>query len=270
MRIGAISDLHVKTVDNFDIINNLIKVSQQEQLDLLIIAGDISEDVSETIKHVNKLNTVVRTLYVPGNHDLWNRNNQLATKEIYNRYLADPNCLLGSPFVVNPELEIVGHIGWYDYSLGDTERYSNSQLDTMTIDNRTWNDKNYINWNLPNPQVCKQFDNQLETLITANDKQKIVVTHMISNPGFKVIFDEVRKNKSFFNSFLGSDKLYRLTLDSRVSHAICGHVHYRKTITDNQTDYICRCLGDANEWSRYSQSIDCYSQIKSCLYTFTV
>lgn len=270
MKIGVISDLHISDGDENQIIDNLTRVGLEKEIDLLLIAGDISEDVYRTIAYVEQLNKSLKTLYVPGNHDLWNRYNKLSTSEIYQLYLNDENCIVNQAYSINDDVEVLGHIGWYDYSLGDTTEYSVQELDEMTIQGRTWNDKNYINWEQSNKQVCNEFDDQLAKLITANHKQKIILTHMISNPGFKVLFDETRKNKGFFNSFLGSDKLYQLTKDKRVTHAVSGHVHYRKTICDNQTEYICPCLGSKNEWKRYDKSIDSYSQIEKCIQVINV
>lgn len=270
MKIGAISDLHIKDEESSYFLEQISDVCSKKEIDLLLIAGDISEDARLTIDYVQRLNKKVKTLYVPGNHDLWNKGNKMSTKEIYELFKRDQNCLLNKSYELTAELEIIGHIGWYDYSLGDEEQYSTLEFDSMVIDDRMWKDKKYVSWTGNNQFVCNTIDSEIETLINSNDKQKILVTHMISNPGFKVLFDESRSNKGFFNGFLGSDKLYRLTGNDLVTHAICGHVHYRKTIIENQTEYICMCLGNESEWSKYLKSPSLREQLKQCMYTFEI
>lgn len=265
MRVGAIADLHIRQETSTEFLRTLIDVCQEMRIDCLLIAGDISEDVNLTIEYVNELNTGIKTLYVPGNHDLWNRYNQLPIEEIYERFSADPNCLLNKSYMLTDKVEVIGHIGWYDYSLGACEEYSKSELDGMTIDGRTWNDKQYNSWTDNNIEVCNRFNEELKSLLSASDHQKILLTHMISNPGFKVLFDEQRSNKGFFNSYLGSYDLYRLTIDNNISHAICGHVHYRKTIVDNQVKYLCPCLGGEQEWSRYHRDVSLRHQLQTCI-----
>lgn len=270
MKIGAISDLHIKHEESSEFIATLIAVCKANKLDLLLIAGDISEDVNLTIDYINKINKSIECLYVPGNHDLWNRYNNLTTEQIYELYDSHKHCLLAKSKSITSKVDVVGHIGWYDYSLGDNQLYSNAELDSMTIEGRTWQDKNYISWTSNNCSVATEIDDQIESLLANNQKQKILITHMISNPGFKVIIDEHRQNKAFFNSYLGTERLYQMTKDNNISHAICGHVHYRKTIVENQVKYICSCLGGSSEWSRYSTDTSLRHQLTEAMYILKI
>lgn len=270
MKIGAISDLHIKDEESQQFIETLTDVCLSKRLDLLLIAGDISEDVNLTIKYIEQINTRIKCLYVPGNHDLWNRYNQLAIGEIYQMFENDENCLLGKIYNLSDEYDLVGHIGWYDYSLGDIANFNQTELDRMSIEDRTWNDKHYNSWTDNNKLVCNQIDDQIERLLKMSRRKKILITHMISNPGFKVMFDEVRNHKGFFNSYLGSERLYQMTKNNNITHAICGHVHYRKTIVDNQVIYVCPCLGSAGEWGRYAPNTTTKYQLEQCLYSFEI
>ncbi len=270
MKIGTISDLHLSRNEIDDYASKLVAVAINKQIDLLLIAGDISEDVIVTKKFIKKVNESLKTLYVPGNHDMWNNLNTLTTAQINEMYTLDANCLLNKKYEVNEQYTIIGHIGWYDYSLGAVDKYTTEQFDTMTIDKRTWRDKNYNEWTEDNINKCYEINNQIEQLINSTNKNIILLTHMISNPNFKVLFDEKRKNKGFFNAFLGSDKLYRLTFDHKIKYAICGHVHYRKQICENQTKYICPCLGTKSEWTNYDNDITLENQIDNCLVVFEI
>ncbi len=270
MRIATIADLHLSDNNANLIIEGLWKYVRNNNIDLILIAGDISEDVYKTIEYVNLISTKVLVRYIPGNHDLWNKYNQLDTKEIFQMYLADPNCLLMKTGLTETGMEIVGHIGWYDYSFGDTDTYSIDQLDAMTKGSRTWNDKHYIDFGVSNSKMSDLFNAQLEGLIKSTGGQKILLTHMVSHPGFKVDNDPTRSDEGFFNSFIGSEGLYQLSKDEKIEYVICGHVHYRKTIVEDNRLYICPCLGTEREWSKYSSDTSIDSQLEHAIQVIDV
>ena len=75
-----ISDLHIDINEAYPVMDLLAAKCRQESLDLLVIAGDVSETPARTIKAVRSLqenlqtDTGCRVCYVPGNHDMWNKN----------------------------------------------------------------------------------------------------------------------------------------------------------------------------------------------------
>ncbi len=164
----------------------------------------------------------------------------------------------------------VGHVGWYDYSFGDTDTYSIAELDSMTINERTWNDKHYVDFGINNKQMCDLFNAQLEGLIRSTGGRKILLTHMISHPGFKVENDPLRKNEGFFNSFIGSEGLYKISQDDNIEYVICGHVHYRKALQEGNRLYICPCLGTEKEWSRYLADTSIEAQLEHAIHVITI
>lgn len=122
------------------------------------------------------------------------------------------------------------------------------QFDRMSKDGRTWNDFLYNSWSQNNAEKCKWFLDKLEKQLKEFQESPIVfVTHMISHEAFKV--PEERESWSYFNAFLGSQKLEELCKIYRVDYAICGHVHYRKDYEDGGTKWLCRCLNYVSEWS---------------------
>ena len=72
------------------------------------------------------------------------------------------------------------------------------------------------------------------------------MTHMLSHEAFLV--PESRENWSYLNGFLGSKALKRLCTEQQVKYAICGHVHYRRNVTEGNTTWLCRCLNYHTEW----------------------
>ena len=75
-RIFSISDLHVDYKQNRDWLKNLSNIDYKN--DYLIIAGDISDNPLRFTKTLTTLSEKFKGLfYVPGNHDLWIRKDEV-------------------------------------------------------------------------------------------------------------------------------------------------------------------------------------------------
>ena len=155
MRIGLISDLHVDINEAFPILELTAETAGMQSVDALVIAGDISETQDQTIKAVERLQSLCPfpVYYVPGNHDMWNKNcPERRTEEIDRIYREDPHCLSGRHIILEKDgrkLALIGDLGWYDYTMASPE-YTEEQLDAMTMDGRTWQDKLFNQWTTDN------------------------------------------------------------------------------------------------------------------------
>ncbi len=265
MKIACISDLHVPKEQIAEYIDTINLICKEEQVEVLLIAGDIFEDYKIVELVINELNNGNhRTYFIPGNHDLWSKDSCETSEDIYRLYLNNPYCLLNRSISLTEQYNVIGHIGWYDYTLGNQQIYDKSDFDKMRIDHRIWNDKNYSSFTKNNIEICEKFNQEIETLINQDKKDKIIMTHMISNPSFIVLDDPNRSNIEYFSAFCGSTKLYDLTKDERVKYAISGHVHYRMNFIENNTEYICACLGSQREWT-LDKNNNLYNNIKRTL-----
>lgn len=84
-RLLAISDLHVANRDNRDAVAELPRFGD----DWLIVAGDVGETLDQLAWTLERLQRrFARILWVPGNHDLWVRDDALAGEAKY-RALVD-------------------------------------------------------------------------------------------------------------------------------------------------------------------------------------
>lgn len=68
---------------------------------------------------------------------------------------------------------------------------------------------------------------------------------MINHENF-IVKHNIGRAWTFFNGFLGSRALSALV--KKCDKAICSHVHYRATFTEDGTDFVCACLGYQAEW----------------------
>ena len=260
VKTGFISDLHIDINEAYPIMDLLEQECRERQLELLLIAGDISETPEKTISAVRALQEKLaeascRVYYVPGNHDMWNINcPDKDTDEIESAYEQDPLCLSGGKVVRAGSCAVIGDIGWYDYSFADPE-YDREKLDSMEHLGRTWQDKFYNSWTKDNPAAMrKSLDRPRGSLETAGsmygaDMPVIAVTHMLPIREFTVL--DATKEWAFFNSFLGGTALADLFLKYPVRISVSGHVHYRKQLEKDGILWICPCLGYHSEWPLY-------------------
>lgn len=262
MRIGFISDLHIDINREYPVMDVLAGEAAREQLELLAVAGDISETPDETVEEMERLEERLRSesgcrlFYVPGNHDMWNINcPQSDSDAIYSRYLGDENCLSGRSIRLGDrggQSFLIGDIGWYDYSFAGTQ-YSREELDGMSISGRIWQDRLYNSWTEDNPGKNRLMLRQIEETMTECEKTPgasfIAVTHMLPIKEFCVPAEQ--PDWDFFNAYLGSAALGRLYGRHNVKYAVCGHVHYRSRLEKDGITWICPCLGYHTEWPLY-------------------
>lgn len=252
MKLGIISDIHVDLNElpgEPSIEEELVKQVERAELDVLILAGDISNDVNRSLSVLAWLQAEsgIPVLFVPGNHDYWSKENGITdTWDIYRQYQTFAGCLCEKPYALNDRWVVIGNTGWYDYSMGEA-KYTADDFEIMHAQDRTWQDKLYVNWGMSNREIHRYFYESLERDLAAHqDRNIIMVTHMLSHPFFKVPMPHPQWE--YFNAFLGSSDYADLYRKYGVRYGIMGHVHYRKTCMEQGTQMICACLGYRREW----------------------
>ncbi|MDT3996020.1 metallophosphoesterase [Mammaliicoccus sp. H-M34] len=253
MRIGAISDLHIdRSKDYYPqdfeyILTNEIK---RLNLDMLLIAGDVSNHYLQTVQFVQnvKHHSNIDVLFIPGNHDYWkSEKDDKSSYEIFEHYKSQPESIIGNPYIINDDWAIVGHSGWYDYSFADHEKFSLERLERRKYYGSTWLDKEHIDWGKSDLEMSKlaatSVKNDLEQV---KDKNIILMTHIVTHKRFAVpmphrIFD-------YFNAFIGTSDFDQFYETYPIKFSIMGHVHFRSIIEESGVQYICPCLGYQREW----------------------
>lgn len=269
MKLGIISDLHIDLLEqnSNNFFEDFIAFVVDSKIDVLLIAGDISEDCTKTIAFSKNLkkSLLIPFYYTPGNHDLWNKHNQLKTSTIIEQLKEDSNCLFNRSVQIN-DLEIIGHVGWYDYSFASKNMFEANYLSQKKHLERTWQDFYYIDFQASDSQICRQFNEEINFLIQKSTSNKIVImNHMVNHFSF-LVPPCVDEKWNFFNAFLGNKDLVELTKNEKVKVAICGHVHYRRTIQEADKSYVCACLGYEKEWKLFdSRDTSLHHQLKKAM-----
>ena len=252
MKIGFISDIHVdiNMIGGQEIVTDLLAAeSRRRGLDILLIAGDISSDYELTLATVDRLIAAsgARVFFIPGNHDIWNqRHPGLTAWDTYNALLAHPSNLARGPILLEGNWAVVGDLGWYDFAYGDSS-FAREDFERMRYGERTWQDKIYSLWDRDTLAVHAMFMERLGLALDAAKGRKIIVaTHVVQVPEFTV--SPAGPMWKYFNAFLGSPDYGRLCQERDVELAVCGHVHYRRRVSQGGTEFVCPCLGYTIEW----------------------
>ncbi|AEB29064.1 mannose PTS, EII [Carnobacterium sp. 17-4] len=255
MKIGVLSDLHIDTnkkklngTETFA--NIIVKQINHQNIDVLLIAGDISSDYLVSQQFIDEVTdkSGIPILFVPGNHDFWSlRNGETDTKKIYRFFENQPDSLLNKPYILNDEWAVVGNGGWYDYGYANQGKYTKSEFDDMKLRVGVWQDKRYVHWGEGNKQVAQWMLDKLEAdLQSVGNRKVILMTHVVTHPKFVVSLPH--KIYDYFNAFLGSSSYEKLYKNYPIVYSIMGHVHFRKTLVEDQVNYICACLGGSKHW----------------------
>lgn len=267
MKIGVISDLHIDRNAAFPVTETLAQAAAEEELDCLLIAGDISNHYTTTLAFLKRFGSLARIpfYFVPGNHDLWDESGVcLDSEETYRRYAEHPACLIGRCVPLNGEWVAVGETGWYDYSFGNP-KFSLKEFERHSHYERIWQDSLNVHWHKSDRQVHREMLARLERqLEVSRGKKQIAVTHMVGISAFTV--PESRERWDYFNAFLGSPEYGRLYSRYNVRYGVMGHVHFRMRHRKNCVDYICACLNDYTEW----QTRDIEKEVRQALAVLTL
>jgi len=252
VKIGILSDIHVdmNNTGKEDVTSAVCRTIETEKIDLFICAGDVADDFRLTIKTMDAIRsrTGRRSLFVPGNHDIWvEYHPEMNSRQIYEALGELPDNLSSEPASLAGDWIAIGDLGWYDYSFGGPE-YSKEEFDRMRFGDRVWQDGIKAVWNRDTVEQHRHFYDKLKRQLEEHsDKQIIFVTHVLPISDFTVL--QPNEEWNYLNAFLGSaaygDLIRR---HSNVKYAISGHVHYRKKKRIGETEHICSCLGYVDQW----------------------
>ena len=257
MKIAVISDIHVdEQGDELAFEDLFVDCINSLDPDCLLIAGDISEYYLRTLAFVRRLRDRLSfpIYFCSGNHDLWSKYEPAMYAQDILDYMGGPKgdegFLQNKAVFLTDKTVLIGGCGWYDYSFGRQDMFSYEELKRREYQGRWWRDSLYAKHGMDDVEVDKLWNQELQALVDQyKDRDIIFMTHMVNHPAFLVgEFSKQYEIFKYFNGFLGSEGLYEITKNESVKYAISGHVHYRKSFTENGTYYMCRCLGYPKEY----------------------
>lgn len=253
MRIAFIADIHYDlqtTYTKFDFFKTIKLVCQSKKADLLVVAGDISNNSILTIRFLEELQDFLGfpTYFVPGNHDFWSEKQD--AWELLECYQRHPQCLMHESILLQEDWLLIGTCAWYNH-YANNGRHCKTFLDKGYYQGYHWMDKKKIHWGKDDPSMSQYFCEQVEKeLRTYRADNIILVTHMVTVPELQIPADsEFQEDIDYFNAYISTndfDKIYR---DFPIRYSFMGHVHSRQFCCRDQIQFYTCCLGTAREWA---------------------
>lgn len=243
MKTIILSDIHIdnakrniEPVTRDNVKQILDDVLLKQNADLLLIAGDISGDIVESINIVKHLNSkIIKTYWIPGNHEWWCRK----PLEWYKKLSNIDTCLINKT-VTEGDWDIIGNTCWYDYSFSDKD---NILVEKMK--HSLWGDR-FCNWKISDEEVNNIMLNDLEKCLKKSNNKKIVLSHMVP---FKHFLRFKDADISITNGYMGSIKLGEMLKKYKVNYSIFGHTHLKMQEEYENIKCICNPLGYNHKFS---------------------
>lgn len=239
MRIFTVSDIHIDFDKNNRWLNNLSSIDYVD--DLLILAGDISDATPRTVNCFKQLRgKFKRVFFVPGNHDLWVRNepHTYSSNKFFELLeLAQQHGIVTERMTFG-DLTIVPLFSWYDLSFGKM----NGVLTTR------WMDFTHCRWpkELTHPSAQNSFF--LDTNdISKQPASKTVITFSHFLPRIDLMPSYIPQRFRDIYPVLGSPLLDRQirALNSKIH--VYGHSHVNRCTTIDGIKYINNAFGYPSE-----------------------
>jgi len=270
MRIVLTSDLHVdSSACNRDAIGDMVDRVAAAKPDVLVIAGDISDDVEELGETLEQFaGLAAECVFVPGNHDIWLRPHVERTPDLdsttkYDIHLAGRvidagfNAVWKTPCIAG-ETAFVGTIGWYDYAFAPAYMdLSTADCERRRYEGYTWQDLRFALWRprgeresdreLSDVDVTRMFNDDLATMLREVDARDDVrriatVTHHL--PFVEMVRYSDLPKWDYFCTFMGSAETGKIIEQyEKVTHVLAGHTHCAIDVERNGRRCVTSPLG---------------------------
>ncbi len=243
MKIVATGDIHYDLIRNrseYESFHKFIKNMEDEEADILILAGDTVGLGTDKLKEcLNYLQSVAPVrLMVFGNHEYWStESDTFSHLEMMKSRIEECGFSLldESPEIISG-IGFAGNCAWYDYSLASGELPPRSSYEKKIFAGHIiWNDVNFVRLGKSDGEYANELLEKLEAdigMLENEVEQIVVVTHHIAFTDMLSYWKDF-PGFNFCNAFMGSRGLGDLLLrHPKVKYHICGHIHDRKIVTE--------------------------------------
>ncbi|MCB1672283.1 MAG: metallophosphoesterase [Pseudomonadales bacterium] len=252
MRVHAISDIHVDYPDNLAWLRMLSSVDYRD--DILILAGDVSEDMdllAETFLLL--LGKFRRLCFIPGNHELWVRNSDHHCS--LEKFAAVRSLCrsLGVEIDLYREagLSVVPLHGWYDYSFASPDRHLR----------RGWRDYQACAWPQEldsSAKINQHFLARNTGLLCESNKTVISYSHFV--PSIELMPQSIPDRKRILYPVLGSTGLGEQVTQLKPDIHIYGHSHVNQSRIVEGIRYVNNAFGYPSETRIAGKQLLCVFQ----------
>lgn len=238
MRAFTVSDVHVDFEPNLYWVRQLSDSDYQK--DVLIVAGDISDDERLLVETLTTLMKKFQwVVFVPGNHETWVHRSQFSSSLEKFYWVLNKAHELGVTIerVTLDDIDIVPLYSWYDFSFAPL----NEQLEEY------WSDFRFCRWPMPVSEVAAHFHSMNEATLreTVQCQRRISVSHFM--PRLDLLPNYIPARFNYLWPVLGSKMLGQQVERLQPDIHIYGHSHVNTTTTHQGINYVNNAFGYPNE-----------------------
>ena len=263
MRVFAISDLHVDFRENLQWVNGLSDCEYCD--DVLLIAGDVSHRLDRVVSVFETLNEKFAHLFfVPGNHDLWVRKEDVSDSiEKFHRLMdvCDEFNVITKPRRMG-DVCIVPLLSWYRLpEWGGDSLFVPKEGEDPSL--RMWSDNLFTQWPIQADAVVDYFLDLNTPYLSriVGDVPVMTLSHFL--PRQELVFGTLVERQKVrpgardphpgfnFSRVAGTSLLdvQIRSLDARVH--VYGHQHRNRDRVLDGVRYVSHCLGYRRERHRH-------------------
>jgi len=249
MRVHALSDIHVDYPDNLAWLRAVSSSDYQE--DILILAGDVSDDMELLAEALEVLLGKFRKLcFIPGNHELWVNGSGFECS--LTKFAAIQELCLSLDVVIECHreggLSLVPLHGWYDYSFAKPDRHLR----------RAWRDYRACAW--PNhlegsEEINRHFLELNNAVLEESNTTVISYSHFV--PRIDLMPERIPLHKRNVYPVLGSTALGRQVERLQPHIHVYGHSHVNQSKKIGSTHYVNNAFGYPSETRIASKQMRC-------------
>lgn len=254
MRVFAVSDIHIDYKDNRRWLLDLSSFDYQQ--DVLILAGDISDDLLLLRQCFDSLQKkFTKVLFVPGNHELWLKSefqNATAGKQNSIQKFLQVNQLandfgVSTSCYENGELTIVPLLSWYDFSFAEPCEKLKS----------VWMDFRFCIWpdNMQPLDITRYFMAQNVSSLNSRNQSLISFSHFL--PRIDLMPFYIPHHYRYLYPALGSQLLEEQIRQLKPNIHVYGHSHLNQQRKIDGIQYINNAFGYPAEDKITSKQLLC-------------
>lgn len=230
MRVFALSDIHCDYPQNLDWVREL-SVNDYRQ-DVLLLAGDVSDDLALLGDVLSQLaERFVQVVFVPGNHELWVRNDEsgCSLEKFHTVQALCEELGVATGLCRFDGLSIVPLFSWYDFTFGAPDRHLR----------RAWRDFRACSWPAgldDEVAITEHFLSMNEDRLDEQNDCVISLSHFL--PRLDVMPERIPERRRRVYPVLGSERL-GVQLDRLQPHLhVYGHSHVNQAVELNGIRYV--------------------------------
>ena len=230
MRVFAVSDIHVDYEENLAWILSLD--DKEYANDILILAGDVTDKMPLLEQVFVSLAASFRAvLFVPGNHELWLREDDFDCS--LNKFEAIielcKSCGVHADVFELPDISFVPLYSWYDFSFGEPDRHLR----------RAWRDFRACSWpeHLAESQDVSEYFLKLNIpKLSISNKTLISFSHFLPRIDVMPVGVPIKRRNVY--PVLGSEALGLQVKQLNSTIHVYGHSHVNQAIDLDDIHYV--------------------------------